>query len=243
MIHTLAFIIISTLIVSIISLVGILTLILNDKLLKKILYILVSLSAGALLGGAFLHLIPESLENYQTPFLFIFILIGFSFFFITEKILHWRHCHKGVCKVHTYAQMSLIGDSIHNFIDGLIIAASFLTNISVGIASTIAIALHEIPQELGNFGVLIHGGYKKSKALFINFLTALTALIGGILGYFLYNEIGSLLISFLLPFAAGGFIYVSASDLIPELRKEEHFMTSMLAFVIFVLGIALIYFV
>jgi len=232
--ETLWLIILSTSLVSLIAFIGILTLAFKEKLLEKILLGLVSLSAGALIGGAFLHLIPEAVELSEN--IFIYVLVGFVLFFLIEKILHWRHCHKGHCEVHTFAYMNLVGDAVHNFIDGLIIAAGYLVDLRLGIITTIAVALHEIPQEMGDFGVLIYGGFKKVNALFLNFLTALTAILGGIIGYFFLGTEASL--TFLLPFAAGGFIYIAASDLIPELRKEKKVVAN---FLIFVLGIVMMY--
>ena len=127
------------------------------------------------MGGAFLHLMPEALEtNTDHTDIFLIILVGFILFFIMEKVLHWRHCHKGKCNVHTFSYMNLIGDSIHNFTDGLIIAASFFVSPYFGLTTSIAIAAHEIPQEIGDFGVLIYGGFKKKKAIVLNFLVALT---------------------------------------------------------------------
>jgi len=237
---TLLWIIATTVIISLIAFIGVLTLSLKEKILSKIIMVLVALSAGALMGGAFLHLIPEAVENFATFDIFTYILVGFIVFFFVEKILHWRHCHKENCKIHTFAYMNLVGDGIHNFIDGLIIAASFVVNIHLGITTTLAVALHEIPQELGDFGVLIHGGFKKSSALLLNFATAITAIIGGIVGFFLASY-AQASISFLLPFAAGGFIYIAASDLIPEIRKETSLWKSLLYFAVFVIGIMIMY--
>tara|TARA_Y100000310_G_scaffold308254_1_gene351178 strand:+ start:716 stop:1453 length:738 start_codon:yes stop_codon:yes gene_type:complete len=233
-------IIVATFLVSLISFIGVFTLSLKEKLLNKILLVLVALSAGSLMGGAFLHLIPEAIEKFMLAGVFINVLIGFVLFLVVEKVFHWRHCHKGKCDVHTFAHMNILGDIIHNLIDGLIIAASFVTNTSLGITTTIAVALHEIPQEIGDFGVLVYGGYKKSKALLLNFLTGLTGVIGGIIGYFLasYTNYTSEL---LLPFAAGGFIYIAASDLIPEIRKEVTLKKSLIYFGVFILGIVLMY--
>lgn len=230
----------STFFVSLLSLIGIITLSMKDRLLEKILSYLVALSAGALMGGAFLHLIPEAAQSIAIYDVCCYVLVGFGFFFMIEKILHWHHCHKHKCTVHTFAYMNLFGDAAHNFIDGLIIAASFITDIHLGIVTTFAIILHEIPQEIGDFGVLIYGGFKKSKALAFNFITALTSILGGIFGYFLasYIEI-SLLV--LLPFAAGGFIYISASDLIPEIKKDDAIKKSLLNFSVFVIGILIMY--
>ena len=233
----LTYILISTLLISLIAFIGIFTLTLKERFLQKIILKLVALSAGALLGGAFLHLIPESLETKHS---LLYVLIGLILFLLIEKILHWRHCHKDFCPIHSFAYINLIGDSIHNFIDGLIIAASFLANINLGITTTLAVALHEIPQELGDFGVLIHGGFSKAKALLLNFLTAITAILGGLLGFFLNNYTQET-IQFLLPFAAGGFIYISTVDLIPEIKKEENISKYLTTVSIFILGIVLMY--
>ena len=233
-------ILMSTFFISLISFVGIFTLALKEQLLQKIVLLLVSLSAGVLMGGAFLHLLPESAELSEGLDVFLFVLIGFILFFFIEKILHWRHCHKGECQIHTFTYMNLIGDSIHNFIDGLIMATSFVISIPLGMTTTLAIALHEIPQEIGDFGVLLYGGFEKRKALILNFLTALTAIAGGIIGFFITTMVDNVKL-FILPFAAGGFIYIAATDLIPEIRKETNLKKSMIYFGIFILGIIIMY--
>ncbi len=238
--HTLLWIILATLVVSAVSLVGVLTLGMREKKLKQILMVLVALSAGVLIGSAFLDLIPEAIAVETTTNIFVYVLVGFGLFFFIEKVLHWRHCHDRNCKVHSFAYMSLIGDSVHNFIDGMIIAASFVVSIPLGFVTTLAVALHEIPQEIGDFAILVHGGYKKSKALLLNFMTALLAVAGGIAGYYL-SSLASASINFLIPFAAGGFIYIAASDLVPELRKETDLKKVLINFGVFLLGILLIY--
>ena len=201
------------------------------------------------MAGAFLHLIPEAIEkaahnghdHIEVPSeIFIYVLAGFILFFILEKVLHWRHCHKGKCDVHTFHYMNLVGDSIHNFIDGLILAASFVTSIELGLTTTVAIAAHEIPQEIGDFGVLIYGGFAKKKAIVLNFFVALTIVFGGIVGYFVSQTIHEAA-TFLLPFAAGGFIYIAATDLVPEIRKELDIKKSMVTMFVFVLGILLMW--
>ena len=232
----LTYIILATVVVSFLSFVGIFTLSLKAKMLNKILLILVGLSAGTLMGGAFLHLLPEATEDNTGLDVFVYVLVGFIIFFIIEKVLHWRHCHKGECEIHTFTYMNLIGDSIHNFIDGLIMAASFVVSIPLGITTTIAISSHEIPQEIGDFGVLIYGGFSKKKALLLNFLVALTAVLGGLIGYFISNLIGNATL-FFLPFAAGGFIYIAATDLIPEIKKELSMKKYMATLSVFILGI------
>ena len=236
----LVYIIASTFAIALIAFIGIFTLALKDKLLNKILLVLISLSAGALMGGAFLHLIPEATENSEGLNTFVFILIGFVLFFVIEKVLHWRHCHDGKCDVHTFHYMNLIGDSIHNFIDGLIISASFIASIPLGVTTTIAIAAHEIPQEIGDFGVLIYGGFKKKKAIVLNFTIALLTVVGGIVGYFISSNIEHTVV-FLLPFAAGGFIYIAATDLIPEIKKELDIKKSMATMIVFICGLILMW--
>ncbi|PNX46436.1 MAG: ZIP family metal transporter [Thermoplasmata archaeon M9B1D] len=238
----LLYIIVVTFAIALIAFIGIFTLLLKEKLLNKILLILVSLSAGALMGGAFLHLIPEAVEKSQGTDIFLFVLVGFILFFVIEKVLHWRHCHKGKCDVHTFTYMNLVGDTIHNFIDGLILAASFVTSVELGLTTTIAIAAHEIPQEIGDFGVLIYGGFKKKKAIILNFIVALTIVIGGVIGYFISKSVESA-VTFLLPFAAGGFIYIAATDLIPEIKKELDFKKYMATLIVFIIGILIMWFI
>jgi len=251
---TIFYIIGTAFLISLIAFIGIFTLAIKDKILNKILLILVSLSAGALMGGAFLHLIPEAVEKSYNEIteksgvihqeipsdVFIFVLLGFILFFIIEKVLHWRHCHKGKCDVHTFQYMNLVGDSIHNFIDGLILAASYVASVELGFSTTIAIAAHEIPQEIGDFGVLIYGGFQKKKAIVLNFIVALTIVIGGVVGYLLSQSIDQAT-TFLLPFAAGGFIYIAATDLIPEIKKELDIKKYMVTLIVFILGIFLMW--
>ncbi len=239
--YLLAAIIIATLLISLISLIGIIFLSLRKKTLNKILMCLVAFSAGALLGGAFLHLLPESFKQAK-EWACIGPLAGIVIFFIIEKFLKWRHCHKERCPVHTFGYMNLIGDAIHNFTDGVIIAASFLVSIPFGVITTIAIALHEIPQEIGDFGVLVYSGFKVKKALVINLIAALTAILGGIFGYFISKPL-TLFSAYTIPIAAGGFIYIASSDLIPELHKETSTKKSLRSFAFLVLGVLFLYFI
>lgn len=239
----LAWTILCTFLVSLIAFVGMLSLTIKEKLLNKILVLLVALSAGSLMGGAFLHLIPESLDLAGAGHdVFSYTIIGFVSFFLVEKLLYWRHCHKGKCYVHSFAYMNLFGDAVHNFIDGLIIAASFVTNLSLGVVTTFAIALHEVPQEIGDFGVLVYAGFGKSRALVLNFLAAISVVAGGVFGFFLSDFVKSS-VPFLLPFAAGGFIYVGASDLIPEIKEEKDLKKSLSSFFVFLVGILIMFLV
>ena len=158
-----------------------------------------------------------------------------------ERVLHWNHCHNhGDCEVHTFSYMSLIGDGIHNFIDGLIIAASFIVSIPLGFLTSLAVIAHEIPQEISDFSILIYGGFSKKKALFFNFLSALTAVLGVLVGFVLSSSVENF-VMYLLPIAAGGFIYIGASDLVPELHKEKDLKKSILSFGFFILGIVIMY--
>jgi zinc and cadmium transporter len=231
-------ILVSVTTVSLISLTGIIFIGLKESLIKQLLMVLVGFSSGTLLGSAFLDLLPEAIEvaaNAITPF--YYVILGIVAFFAMEKFLHWRHCHEEECPVHMFAYLNLIGDGIHNFIDGMIIAATFLVSFDLGFATTLAVIFHEIPQEIGDFGVLIYGGFSKKKALTYNFMSALTAILGAITTYFLaYLQSIEIL---LVPFAAGGFIYIAATDLMPELHKKSQIKVSIIQFITILLGIGL----
>jgi len=164
--------------------------------------------------------------------------LAFAYFFLLEQFIHWHHCHKVLSEHKTpVTYLILIADAIHNFIGGLAIASAFIVDIKVGLVTWLVCAAHEIPQELGDFGILIHGGWQKKKALLFNFLSALTIIIGGIVVYFLSIKID---ITFLLPFAAGNFIYIACSDLIPEIKNKESIKNNLIHFSIFIAGILLI---
>ncbi len=236
--NTLLSIIFATFAISLGGLIGVFTLSIKEAKLSRILMLLVALSAGSLMGGAFIHLLPEAVEVLEPMVAFGIVLFSFVCFFFIEKLLYWRHCHKGHCDVHTFGYMNLIGDGVHNFIDGLIIAATFMTSIPLGIATTLTIAFHEIPQEIGDFGVLLYSGFDRKKALMANFLVACIAILGGVVGYFLSMYIDNF-VSYLLPFAAGGFIYIAASDLMPEIRKEQSLKKTIASFGMFLVGIGI----
>lgn len=237
--NELIWILLGTFAVSIMSIIGIFTLFLNEKIFKNILLLLVGLSAGAMMGGAFFHLLPEAVERISGILPFVLVLGGFIIFFLVEKILHWHHCHNGVCSVHTFGYMNVIGDGIHNFIDGLIVAAAFLVDINLGLVTVLAIALHEIPQEISDFGVLVYSGFGKIKSLVLNYISASTVIIGGLTGYFLGGDTD--FIKYILPFAAGGFIYIASSDLLPEIKKEEKMSKFLPSFTLFIIGLLLMY--
>jgi zinc and cadmium transporter len=232
-------IVVSSLGMSLIALIGLITLALNEEQLRKLLLPMVAFSAGSLIGGSFLHLIPEALARTGLGVsVFLWIIAGFSLFFLMEQFLNWHH-HHAVAADHkapvTY--MILIADGLHNFIGGLAIASSFLVSIEVGAVTWIAAAAHELPQELGDFGILVHGGWKKYRALFVNFISASMILPGGLITYFVSIEMDT---TFLLPFAAGNFIYIAASDLIPEVKHEKRLSKNLIHFVAFASGVFII---
>ncbi|MEM4295400.1 MAG: ZIP family metal transporter [Candidatus Anstonellales archaeon] len=236
---TLLYIVISLIIVSAISLIGILLLKIQNT--HKITLVLVSFATGALFGDAFFHLIPESIEDINNILLVsMLILAGFLLFFIMEKFLRWRHCHshdKKHMKLHV-GTLNLIGDFIHNFFDGLAIAVSYLISVPIGIATTIAVIMHEIPQELGDFGILLYSGFSKEKALKLNFLVSLSAFLGALVGLLIYQDIK---LVYFLPVIAGGFIYIAGSDLIPELHETITLKESALQFIFIVFGLLLMF--
>lgn len=234
-------VILATTIISSGSFVGVVTLAFNQKFLSKILLSLVSLSAGTMLAAAFLHLLPEAIDALGVVLPFQLTLASFIGFFILERFLHWRHCHhKDHMSKHTMGTMNLIADALHNFLDGVLIAASFATGAGIGIVATLAIAMHEIPQELGDFGVLLHSGYTRKRAILFNVLVSLTAILGGILGY-VASHVMTQFAHLLIPIAAGGFIYISAADLIPELSRETSTKRTISMISTFILGVVIMY--
>ncbi|MEX0895408.1 MAG: ZIP family metal transporter [Patescibacteria group bacterium] len=237
-------IILATSIISLAALGGAAALLLHKHALQKILFPLVSLSAGTMLGAAFFHLLPESLEDLAAEQAMLYVLLSFLSFYLIEKFLLWHHCHGEDCELDakTYGHMNLIGDSVHNFIDGLIIAVAFIADPTLGVVTAIAVASHELPQEIGDFGVLLHAGWQYKKALLANFLVALTVVLGGVFGFFL-AEGSEQVAHLLMPVAAGAFLYIAASDLLPELRQHRGHKQSMISITLLAAGLALMYFI
>jgi zinc and cadmium transporter len=247
-------IIIATSVASLFSLIGIYALSLREKTLHSILLILIAFSAGSILGAAHFDLLPEAIElareHYEESFAYIYITMGFIFFFFIERFVYWYHGHGHETDISvktadraatkSFVYLNLIGDGIHNFVDGMIIAVSFLTGLSVGLAATVAVIFHELPQEMGDYGILIFGGFNRRKALLLNFVVALAVIVGGISGVLLIETVEQLS-GVLIALSAGGFIYLAASELIPELQEEKSFKKSVVQFALFVLGIALIW--
>ncbi|MGD2033795.1 MAG: ZIP family metal transporter [Bacteroidales bacterium] len=230
--------------VSLVSLTGVFFISLKPDKLKRLQLVLVGLATGGLLGGAFFHLLPESFEshtNLQVPSLLI--LLGFIFFFVLERFLHWHHDHStryANHKIQPFGPINLIADVFHNFLDGLLIASAFSYNTEIGIATTLTVLLHELPQEIGDFGVLTHAGYSTRRALFFNFLSACTAYIGAFV-ILLFGQSTETLSKAILPFAAGGFIYLAAADLVPELHTEKTPKRSLIQLLALLSGIGFLY--
>lgn len=227
--------------ISLVSLTGLLTISLSTDRLRRITLFLVSFAVGGLLGDAFIHLLPESFEELGTNLLIsLYVILGILLFFVLEKFLRWRHCHIPTSEehFHPFVTMNLVGDAIHNLIDGMLVGASYMVSLPIGITTTLAVILHEIPQELGDFGVLIHGGLSVKRALTFNLLTALTAVVGAVVSILAGAQIQGFSLS-LLPITAGGFLYIAGSDLIPELHHEVKASTSLWQLLLIVLGVAI----
>lgn len=225
----------SGLLMSAIALVGSLTLFIPEAKLRKILLPLVALSAGTLLGGALFHLIPASIDRSGNQLgIYLWVLAGFTLFFALEQFLNWRHCHKIHCEHQPLTYLILVADGLHNFVGGLAVAGAFLIDIRIGISAWIAAAAHEVPQELGDFAVLVHGGWKPRKALLFNLFSALTFLLGGMAAFASSRVLD---VSFLLPFAAGNFIYIAAADLIPEVKHHASSTQNLIHFLAFAAGL------
>jgi len=237
----------STAIITLISLVGMLTVFFSRKLLIKVVSILIAFAAGTLLAAAFLELLPEAAAEGSPVFLMTFV--GILVFFIMETYLYWYHCHAGHYHEHEHEKkvhpikpvgtLNLIGDGLHNFIDGMMIAGAFLVSFPIGIATAIGVAAHEIPQEIGDFTILLYSGYKRGKALLLNFLVATTVIIGGIATYYL-GHLFTFLPKYVIPFSAGGFIYMACADLLPDLKTEPTIKKATFQLIALLIGVALI---
>lgn len=229
----------STLLMSVFAWAGLLLLALRDDLLERALTLLVAFAAGSLIGGSFLHLIPETIAQSGANLgMFVWLLAGFTLFLCMEQFLNWHHAHRTVRDPHTPVTiLILLADGLHNFLGGLAIGGSFLVSPQVGIITWVAAAAHELPQEFGDFAILVQGGWNKNKALFFNFLSALTVVPGGVAAWLMAGRLDTL---FLLPFAAGNFIYIAASDLIPQIKHDDSLGTNLASTLVFVLGIATI---
>ena len=249
MLSTLNWILLVTILNGLVAILGAVIFLSFKQRSHKSLIYFVSFTTGALLGAVFIHFLPETATELSLVKTALLTIAGFIIFFFLETYLHWHHCHTHECdehehsnhshqknnKIKPFAQLLLYGDAIHNFIDGVIIASSFIISIPFGIITSILIIAHELPQEISDFAVLIYGGYSKKKALIYNFLSQLTAVLGGILGYFFIGIRDQAV--YLLPIAAGGFLHIAISDLIPEIFKEKNPLKRITNMLIIVAGI------
>jgi zinc and cadmium transporter len=222
-----------------IALVGAVTMTLRERTRERLILPLVAFSAGSLLGGAFLHMIPEAVERAPgNRGVYLWVLAGFGAFFALEQFLHWHHWHDGAPdRKSPLSHLMIVGDGLHNFLGGLAVAGAFIVDISLGITTWIVAAAHEIPQELGKYGVLLHGGWSKGQALLVSLASSLTFLLGGLFAFAVSVQVD---VSFLVPFAAGNFLYIAASDLVPEVNRHHRIAVNLLHFFAFAAGIGLL---
>ncbi|HZM00487.1 MAG TPA: ZIP family metal transporter [Planctomycetota bacterium] len=236
----LAWIVAGGVLMSAIALVGSVTLLFAEATLRRALLPLVAFAAGSLLGGAFFHMLPAAAAGLgpgaAVP---AWTLAGFAAFFALEQFLHWHHCHRAAseCK-QPLTYLVLLGDGLHNFLGGLAVGGSFLIDVRLGLTTWLAAAAHEVPQELGDFGVLVHGGWSRRRALWLNLLSGLSFLVGGLVAWLLSFQLD---VAWLIPFAAGNFIYIAASDLVPEVNRHYGWTTNLAHFAAFVAGMALLW--
>jgi zinc and cadmium transporter len=229
---------ISVALVSLLSLVGIITLSLRENRLRKILLFLVAFAVGALFGDVFIHLLPESFEKIGANLTSsLLVIVGFLIFYVLEKFIRWRHLGSAqTSKVQPVVTMNIVGDAAHNLIDGMLIAASFMVSVPIGITTTVAIVLHEIPQEIGDFGILVNGGLSIKSALLFNLLAASMAFLGAAITILIGEQVEDYAV-YLLPVTAGGFIYIAGPDLIPELQQEVRISNSVWQFGALLMGV------
>ena len=252
---TMFYIFASILVVSLVSLVGIFFLFLKDETLKELSFTFISLAVGALLGGAFLHILPEVYKEAPENKVSFAILLGIFSFFLLEKVLHWHHSHSAHAienercascneslpdKPKPLGKMVIFSDALHNILDGALIASAFALSPNAGLAATLAVLLHEVPQEIADFGVLLHAGFSKLRAMLFNFLSALTAFLGAAMVIFA-QEFTSKSMPLFSAFAAGSFLYIAMSDLIPELHKKQRCSELALQILVISLGIFLMW--
>ena len=238
--------ILSTIVISLTGFIGFFTLSLSEKTLHRILFVLVSYSAGTILGAALFDLLPEAVELVDEALVFPIVAAGFVFFLFLERVIYWYHGHgheneHGEEKVTMgFAYLNLVGDFIHNFIDGMIIAAGFINGFVVGLTAAIAVLFHELPQEMGDYGILVYAGIERRRALALNFLAAVSVVVGGAFGSLFIASVEELG-GWMVAFSAGAFLFLSASELIPEMLREDDRMRSVIQLAILVLGMLTIY--
>jgi zinc and cadmium transporter len=237
-VSTLAWIALAGLAMSLLALSGSLTLLLPEALFDRVIPPLVALAAGTLTGGALLHMLPAAVDvmGNEVP-VYLWLLAGFVSFFILEQFLHWHHCHRPVRRHGPLGYLILLADGLHNFVGGLAVGGAFIIDVRLGLVTWTAAAAHEVPQELGDFGILVHAGWSRTRALLFNFLSALTFLIGG---FVVYALAGTIEITWLIPFAAGNFLYIATVDLVPLLTGHPEGGRKILLTATFTAGLAIL---
>jgi zinc and cadmium transporter len=233
----------SAALVSLISLIGVMALMVSIERLERALPLLISLAVGALFGDALVHLLPEAFAaSSSAPLTSLYVIIGIMVFFLLERYLHWHHEHRALSinPVHPVAYINIVSDGVHNFLDGLLIGVAYLVSIPIGVATTVAVALHEIPQEQGDFAILVNAGFTPRKALMLNFASGGLALVGVVISMLIGPTVTDYT-TFMVPLTAGGFIYIAGSDLIPELHRETHVSGSVAQFAMVSVAIGLMY--
>ena len=235
--------ILAVIIISLLSFVGALSFFIKEKVLHRILFYTIAFAAGTMIGASMFHLLPDVLSQGIDPLTaFIYVIVGFVAFFVLEKYLHWRHCHEDDCETHKHiGWINFIGNSIHNMIDGMIIFGAFAAGPALGFPVAVSILLHEVPHELGDLGVFVYSGFSRKKSLVINFICQLMAVVGVFVAQALYGWNNSLEL-FLLPFAAGGLLYIAATDLVPEIHKDKDMIRSVISLLLFVLALVFMYY-
>lgn len=234
---TMALIVAFGLAMSAIALAGSVTLVLPERTFNRVVVPLVALAAGSLLGGTFFHLLPESVGQLGNGLgLYAVLAAGFLAFFVLEQFLHWQHSHEAVPERRPVGYLILVADGLHNLLGGLAVGGAFVIDTELGIITWAVAAAHEVPQELGDFGILVNSGWSKRAALAYNFASALTFPLGGMIAYAISGGID---IAWFLPFAAGNFLYIGAADLIPQLRAED-LKSQLTQFGAFVVGLGLL---
>ncbi len=248
MLQSTLYTLVATILVSLSSFIGIFTISLNERTLHKVLTILVAYSAGTILGAALFDLLPEAVELVDETLVYPIIAFGFVFFLLLERTLYWYHGHghghefqhEGEEVPKDFAYLNLLGDFVHNFIDGMIIAASFVNSVTVGVAAAVAVVFHELPQEMGDYGILIYAGIERKRALILNSLAAASVIVGGIFGSFFIGMVENLE-GYMVAFSAGAFIFLSASELIPEMHEEHDRWRALIQLAVLILGMLTIY--
>lgn len=235
---TLALIVVAGVAMSVLALSGSVTLLLPPAQFDRIVPVLVALAAGTLIGGAVLHLLPEAVGAMGSGLdAYLWLLAGFVSFLLLEQFLHWHHCHRPVGRHGPLGLLILVADGVHNLVGGLAVGSAFLVDAGLGVVTWTVAAVHEIPQELGDFGIPVHAGWTKPRALAFNVVSASTFLLGGVIVYFVADTVS---VAWLLPFAAGNFLYIGAVDLVPEVTGPIRAGRKLLLTVTFTVGLGLL---